>query len=453
MTGTLIDSCDVVATMDERRLEIPHASILIDDGVIRWIGQGSPPATGPLERIDARGCVVLPGLINTHHHMFQALTRASAQDQNLFGWIRLLSPLWVTLDEEWYHTAARVAMAELALSGGSTTVDHHTVFPAHSDALSVAGVAIQAAEEIGIRLHFCRGSIDRGVSKGGIPPDEMTQETETILSQTEETIKRFHDPSPGSMVRVAVAPASPFTTTKELMLQSSELARRLNVRLHTHIAETREEEAYCVETYGRRPVELLDDLGWLASDVWLAHCVHIDKEAVRRFAKTSSGVAWCPSSNLRLGTGIAPARALLDARVLVGLGVDGSASNDAGHMLGEVRMGMLAARYHGATAMSAREVLWVATRGGASVLGRDDIGSLEVGKRADIAIFGVTGLEMAGADADPVAGLAFCTPQRVRHLLVDGRQVVRNGRLVKVDEEDIAARGHRVARQIAARLR
>jgi cytosine/adenosine deaminase-related metal-dependent hydrolase len=452
MTGILIDSCDVVVTMDDRRTEIPHASILVGDGVIKWIGHGTPPASEAAERIDARGCVALPGLINTHHHMFQALTRACAQDQNLFGWIRHLSPLWVTLDEEWYHTAARVAMAELALSGGATTVDHHTVFPARSDALSVAAAAIGAAEEVGLRFHFCRGSIDRGVSKGGIPPDEMTQDTDAILVQTEETIKRFHDSSPGSMVRVAVAPASPFTTTKELMAQSAQLARRLQVRLHTHIAETREEGAYCLETYGRHPVQLLDELGWLASDVWLAHCVHIDKEAIRRFAQTSSGVAWCPSSNLRLGTGIAPARALLDARVRVGLGVDGSASNDAGHMLGEVRMGMLAARYHGATAMSAREVLWVATRGGASVLGRDDIGALEVGKRADIAIFGVDGLEMAGADADLVAGLAFCAPQRVRHLLVNGRQIVRNGRLVKADEEDIAARGHRAARQIAARL-
>jgi cytosine/adenosine deaminase-related metal-dependent hydrolase len=344
-------------------------------------------------------------------------------------------------------------MAELVLSGSSTTVDHHTVFPVHTDAVGVAAVAIRAAEEIGIRFHFCRGSVDRGVSKGGIPPDEMTQETEVILAQTEETIRRFHDPSPGSMIRIAVAPASPFTTTQELMRQSAELARRLQVRLHTHIAETREEEAYCLETYGRRPVQLLDELGWLAADVWLAHCVHIDEQEVRRFAQTSSGVAWCPSSNLRLGTGIAPARALLDARVRVGLGVDGSASNDAGHMLAEARMGMLAARYRGATAMSAREALWVATRGGASVLGRDDIGSLEAGKRADIALFWVNGLEMAGADADPVAGLAFCAPQRVKHLLVNGRQVVRNGHLVKADEEDIAARGHRTARQIAARLR
>ena len=452
MTSILIDSCDVVVTMDDRRTEIPNASILIGDGVIRWIGQGAPPAPEAAERIDAHGCIAIPGLINTHHHMFQAMTRACAQDQNLFGWIRQLSPVWVTLDEEWYHTAARVAMAELALSGASTTVDHHTVYPSHSDALSVAAVAIGAAKEMGIRFHFCRGSIDRGVSKGGIPPDEMTQETEAILVQTEETIKRFHDPSTGSMVRVAVAPASPFTTTKELMLQSAELARRLQVRLHTHIAETREEEAYCLETYGCHPVQLLEELGWLSSDVWLAHCVHIDEEAIRRFAQTSSGVAWCPSSNLRLGTGIAPARALLDARVPVGLGVDGSASNDAGHMLGEVRMGMLAARFYGAAAMSAREALWVATRGGASVLGRDDIGSLEVGKRADIAIFGVNGLEMAGADADLVAGLAFCAPQRVKHLMVNGRRVVQNGRLVEADEEDIAVRGHRAARQIAARL-
>jgi cytosine/adenosine deaminase-related metal-dependent hydrolase len=293
--------------------------------------------------------------------------------------------------------------------------------------------------------------MDLGQARGGLPPDAIVQDTDVILSQTEDAVRRFHDPRPGAMLRIAVAPCSPFSVTERLMRESALLARRLGVRLHTHIAETLDEEAYCLQTYGRRPLEVLDDLGWLASDVWLAHCVHVAGSGISRIARTATGVAWCPTSNLRLGSGIAPARALLDAGARVGLGVDGSASNDGGDLLAEARMAMLIARTGGAVAMSAREVLRIATRGGAACLGRDDIGSIEVGRRGDVALVDVEGLHAAGAEDDLVASVIFCPPERVRHLVVEGRAVVRNGHLVNADEDAIAARGRRVAHRIAAR--
>jgi cytosine/adenosine deaminase-related metal-dependent hydrolase len=293
--------------------------------------------------------------------------------------------------------------------------------------------------------------MDLGASDGGLPPDEIVQETDVILRQTEEAVRRYHDPAAGSMLRLAIAPCSPFSVTERLMRESAVLARRLGVRLHTHAAETLDEEAFCLHKYGVRPLDLLDRMGWLGDDVWLAHCVHVHDQGVGRLAASATGVAWCPTSNLRLGSGIAPVRALLDAGAAVGLGVDGSASNDGGHMLVEVRTGMLAARSAGAASMSAREALRVATRGGAACLGRDDIGSLETGKRADLALFSVEGLEFAGAESDVVAALVYCTPRRVRHLLVEGRPVVRAGRLVRTDEEGIASAGRRVARRLAGR--
>jgi cytosine/adenosine deaminase-related metal-dependent hydrolase len=294
--------------------------------------------------------------------------------------------------------------------------------------------------------------MDLGRSAGGLPPDSVVQETDTILAQTEEAVERFHDPEPGAMLRIAVAPCSPFSATDRLMRESAELARRLGVRLHTHIAETADEEAYCLETFGKRPIELLEDQGWLGPDVWLAHCVHLDDRDIRRIAETGSGVAWCPTSNMRIGSGIAPARALLDAGAVVGLGVDGSASNDVGDMLAEARQALLSARaVGGARAMTIREVLRVATRGGAACLGRDDIGSLEPGKRADIALVGLDGLGFAGAEADPVAAVLLCAPRRVRHLLVEGRSVVRDGRLVNVDEDEVAAEARRFGRHLAGK--
>jgi cytosine/adenosine deaminase-related metal-dependent hydrolase len=451
----LVEGCEVVVTMDDAGTELAGGSILIEDGVVAWVGSGSPPGAEQLdgadgaERLDGRGTVAIPGLINTHHHLFQTLTRARAQEQGLFGWLRELYPVWAGVDVEWERAAARVSLAELVLSGCTTTTDHHYLFP--PGRAGILEAEIEAARELGIRFHPCRGSMDLGESRGGLPPDSVVEDTDDALTATEEAVTRHHDSEPGSMLRIAVAPCSPFSVTERLMRESADLARRIGVRLHTHIAETLDEEAFCVETFGRRPLELLDDWGWLGSDVWLAHCVHLDDKDVRRVAETGTGVAWCPTSNLRLGSGIAPAAALLRDRATVGLGVDGSASNDAGNLLAEVRQALLVSRARGASGgLSAREVLRVATRGGAACLGRDDVGSLEPGKRADVALFSVDDLSHAGAEADPVAAVVLCGPVRPRHLLVEGRAVVRDGRLVTADEEDIAAKGHRVAREIAA---
>jgi cytosine/adenosine deaminase-related metal-dependent hydrolase len=443
VTRLLVDACDVVVTMDDAGTEIEGASVLLDDGAIAWVGTGVPPAE-PDERLEGRGTIAVPGLVNTHHHLFQTLTRSHAQERGLFDWLVALYPIWGGLDAAWARTATLVGLAELALSGCTTTTDHHYLFP--RGRAGVLEATIEAAGELGMRFHPTRGSMDLGVAQGGLPPDDVCQDTDEILVETEEVVRRFHDPAPGAMVRVAVAPCSPFSVSERLMRESADLARRLGVRLHTHLAETLEEDAYCSERYGRRPTELMDEWGWLGDDVWLAHCVHLDDEDVERIAGSGAGVAWCPSSNLRLGAGIAPARALLDAGGVVGLGVDGSASNDAGDLGAEVRQALLVTRgAHGAGSISAREVLRVATRGGAACLGRDDIGSIEVGKRADLALFPADGLSTAGADIDPVAALALCRPGRVRHLLVEARFVVRDGTLSTGDEAAIARDGHRSA--------
>jgi len=449
VTRLLIDTCDVVVTMDDAGAEIARGSVLLDDGVIAWVGSGTPPVE-PEERLDGRGTVAIPGLVNTHHHLFQTLTRSRAQDRGLFDWLVTLYPIWGGLDAAWARTATLVGLAELALSGCTTTTDHHYLFPRGRDGVLEATIA--AAGELGIRFHPTRGSMDLGVAEGGLPPDEVCQDTDEILAETEEAVRRFHDPSPGAMLRIAVAPCSPFSVSERLMYGSAELARRLGVRLHTHLAETLEEEAYCRERYGRRPAELMDEWGWLGEDVWLAHCVHLDDQDVRRIVGSGAGVAWCPSSNLRLGAGVAPARAVLDAGGTVGLGVDGSASNDAGDLSAEIRQALLVTRgIQGASSISAREALRVATRGGAACLGRDDIGSIEVGKRADLALFPADGLATAGAVADPVAALVLCRPGRVRHLVIEGRSVVRDGILETGDEAAIARNGHRAALAIAAR--
>jgi len=447
----LIDGCEVVVTMDDAGTEIAGGSILLEDGAIAWVGSSGarPLAAEGADVIDGRGTVALPGLVNTHHHLYQTLTRARAREQGLFGWLTELYPVWAGIDAEWERAAAAVGLAELALSGCTMTTDHHYVFPAGRPGLLEA--EIDAAREIGLRFHPCRGSMDLGASDGGLPPDRIVQDTDAALADTEEAIRHHHDATPGSMLRIAVAPCSPFSATERLMKESGALARRLDVRLHTHIAETRDEEAFCAERFGRRPIELLDDLGFLGSDVWLAHAVHLFDDDLARLAATGTGVAHCPTSNLRLGSGIARTRALLDARVPVGLGVDGSASNDSGDLLAELRQAMLVARAAGdPAALTAREALRIATRGGAECLGRPgDLGSLEPGKRADVALFGVDGLSFAGAGEDPVAALALCRPQSARLVIVEGRVVVRDGRLATANQDAIAEEGHRVARRIA----
>lgn len=452
MDRILIEACETVVTMDDAGTEIPGGSILIEGGVISRIGTAMPRGAATA-RVDGRGTIALPGFINTHHHLYQTLTRARAQDQRLFGWLRALYPVWASLDEEWAGAAARAALAELALSGCSTTADHHYLFPTRGRSLAVLAAEVDAAREIGLRFHPSRGSMDRGESQGGLPPDSVVEDTDAILAETEDAVRRFHDPAPGALLRIAVAPCSPFSVSDRLMRESAALARRLGVRLHTHLAETPDEDEFCRKTYGCRPLELLETLDWLGPDVWFAHCVHLRDDDIRRMAQSGAAVAWCPTSNLRLGSGIAPVQALREAGVPVGLAVDGSASNDSGNMLAEARLGMLVARAHSKSWLSAREALWVATRGGAACLGRDDIGSLEVGKRADIALVPVDGLAAAGAEADLVAAVVYCAPQRVRGLFVEGRAVVRDGRLATADEDEVAETARRLGRRLLGRSR
>jgi cytosine/adenosine deaminase-related metal-dependent hydrolase len=391
------------------------------------------------ERVDLAGALVTPGLVNTHHHLYQTLTRARAQEADLFTWLKTLYPVWARLDEESEHAAARTGLAELALSGCTTVFDHHYVFPRGGGDLIEAEMT--AARELGVRLVPSRGSMDLGESEGGLPPDSLIEDADEILAETERLAARYPE--------LVVAPCSPFSVTGDLMRESAELARKLGLALHTHLAETVEEEAYCQELYGCRPVEYLEQLGWLDSDVWCAHCVHLSESDIARFGETGTGVAHCPSSNLRLGAGVAPVRALLDASVRVGLGVDGSASNERGDLFLEVKQALLVARGRGGPeALTAREALRLGTRGSASVLKRDDLGSLEPGKSADLAVWRTDGLELAGAD-DPVAGLVFSGPHRVDLLVVAGEDVVREGRLVRVDEAEIAQEHRRAAEKFS----
>jgi len=419
-----------VVTMDDAGTEYPDGWVLVVDGRVEAAGDGAPPPAD--ERVELGGAVVTPGLVNTHHHLYQTLTRARAQEADLFTWLKTLYPVWAGIDEESVYAAARTGLAELALSGCTTVFDHHYVFPRGTSGLIEAEV--RAARELGVRIVASRGSMDLGESDGGLPPDSLVERVDDVLAETE----RLADLQDDGFVQIAVAPCSPFSVTGKLMEESAQLARRLGLVLHTHLAETVEEEAYCRELYGCTPVEYLEQVGWLAEDVWCAHCVHVRPDELARFAQHGVGVAHCPASNLRLGAGVAPVREMLDAGVQVGLGVDGSASNERGDLLYEVKQALLVARGRGGPrAMTAREALRLGTRGGAAVLGRDDIGSLEPGKRADIAIWRTDGLELAGAD-DPVAGLVLSGPHRVERLYVGGVPVVRGGHLVRADEEEIA---------------
>lgn len=439
--STLLTNAHVV-TMDDGGTEHANGWVLIDGGLVQEVGGGPRPEADDVH--DLNGAVVTPGLVNTHHHLWQNLTRARAQDENLFGWLKALYPVWARIDAEAEYAAARVGLAELALSGCTTVFDHHYLFPPGVTGLLEA--EIRAARELGVRIVASRGSMDLGQSQGGLPPDDVVEDQEAALAATEEAAKL----ADGEWVEIAVAPCSPFSVTRRLMTESAELARRLGLRLHTHLAETAEEEEYCLELYGCRPVEYLQELGWLSSDVWCAHCVHLSDEDVSNFGRHDVGVAHCPTSNMRLGAGIARVRDLLDANVRVGLGVDGSASNERGDLFFDVKQALLVARARGGPrAMTAREALRLGTRGSAAVLGRDDIGELSPGKRADLAVWRTDGLELGGA-TDPVAGLVFSGPHRVDRLLVGGQETVRDGELVRADEHEIA-REHRVqARRFAA---
>lgn len=444
MPDLLIRNADVVVTMNAAREELSGADVLVRDGVVAAVGAGL--AAPGAEVIDASGCVVTPGLVNTHHHLYQSLTRAvpGGQDALLFGWLKTLYPIWARFGPEEMFTSAQVGLAELALSGCTITSDHLYLYPngARLDD------TIAAAGEVGLRFHPTRGAMSIGISAGGLPPDSLVEAEAAILADMIRVVDRFHDPRPGAMLRVGLAPCSPFSVSRELMRDAALLARDKGVMLHTHLAENDEDVAYSLAQFGCRPGQYAEDLGWTGPDVWHAHCVKLEGSEIDLFSRSGTGVAHCPCSNCRLGSGIAPIRAMRDAGVKVGLGVDGSASNDAGNLVAEARMAMLLQRVaRGADAMSAREVLEIATLGGAQVLGRDDLGAVAPGKRADLAIWDMRGVEAAGS-WDPVAALVLCGPTRVRHLVVEGRQVVRDGQMVTLDLPQVLER----QRQLAARL-
>jgi len=442
--GTIrIDNAEVIVTMDAERRELHGESIFIKSGIIKSLGGVPHPSD---EVIDAQGCVITPGLVNTHHHLYQSLTRAvpGGQDALLFGWLKTLYPIWARMGPDEMFVSAQTGLAELALSGCSMSSDHLYLYP--------NGVrledTIEAAKTVGLRFHATRGAMSIGESAGGLPPDSLVERESDILNDCIRVVDAFHDPAKGAMTRIGIAPCSPFSVSRELMRDAALLARDKGVMLHTHLAENDEDIAYSLEKFGCRPGQYAQDLGWTGPDVWHAHCVKLDSQEIDIFAKSLTGVAHCPCSNCRLGSGIAPVRRMRDRGVKVGLGVDGSASNDSGDLIGETRQAMLLQRVaNGADAMSAREALEIATRGGAAVLGRDDCGSIEVGKRADIAIWDMRGINAAGA-WDPVAALVLCAPNRVRDLLVEGRFVVRNARLTRLDLPALITRQNHLARAL-----
>lgn len=424
----LVRDIHTLVTMDGRDRVLRGAFLFAEGGQIRKIGvRGKLPRADIV--IDGRHAVVIPGLVNTHHHLYQTLTRAYAPAANaeLFEWLRALYPVWARIDEESLYAAAQVGMAELLLSGCTTTSDHHYLFPRGQDRL--IDVEIAAARRIGIRFHATRGSMSVGESQGGLPPDSVVQDEDQILADCERLIGRYHDPSPGAMVRIALAPCSPFSVSPRLMRATADLAERRGVRLHTHLAETRDEEEYCLQHFGKRPLDLLDEVGWLSGRTWLAHGIFFNRREVSRLGKAGTGIAHCPTSNMRLGSGCAPVPALRGAGCPVGLGVDGSASNDSSHMLAEARQALLLHRLiHGAAGMTVLDALRMATVEGARCLGRDDIGSLESGKRADFAMIDLRDVGFSGA-GDALSALLLCAPARVRTLVVEGKVVVDEGEL------------------------
>ena len=447
----LLHHADVLVTMDAQRREIPDGAVFIRNGIIEAVGPTAELPDTANEIIDLRGRIVLPGLVNTHHHMYQSLTRAvpGAQDAELFGWLQTLYPLWGGLTPEMIRASTLTAMAELILSGCTTSSDHLYIYPNGSR----LDDSIEAAREIGMRFHACRGSMSVGRSAGGLPPDHLVEDEATILADSRRLIETWHDPARHAMLRVALAPCSPFSVSTDLMRESAVLARSYGVSLHTHLAENDKDIAYTREKFGCTPAEYAEDLGWLGPDVWHAHCVKLDEAGIALFARTGTGVAHCPGSNMRLASGIAPIRAMRDAGVPVSIAVDGSASNDSGHLLGEARLALLLQRVahgpvKGPSALTAREVLEIGTRGGARVLGRDDIGALAPGMAADLVGVPLDEIGLAGAGHDPLAALFFCHVPRVAFNVVQGRVLVRDGELTTLDLPHHVAQHNALARQL-----
>lgn len=451
----LIQQARLIATMDDANTQIRDGSIYIEDNVIRQIGQtGAGDAGDALAHdadvtIDASDMVILPGLVNTHHHFYQTLTRnlPAAQNADLFTWLRVHYPIWAGLTPEAIAVSTQVAIAELMLSGCTTASDHTYLWPngARLDD------QIEAARAMGFRFHAARGSMSVGESQGGLPPDRVVEDEAAILRDSQRVIEEYHDASRYSMLRIVLAPCSPFSVSPNLMRESIALARTYGIHSHTHLAETRDEAAYCAETFGRTPVELAEDLGWVGEDVWHAHMVHPSGDEISRLGETHTGVAHCPTSNMRLASGIAPLRALRQAGARVGLGVDGSASNDGSHLLAEARQALLLHRVMGdPAALTAHEAIWLATRGGAAVLGRDDIGMLAPGMAADIVGYRLDTLALAGgAVHDPLAALVFCQPPNVDLSVINGRVRVQDGRLLALDQQALVARHNAIATALA----
>jgi 8-oxoguanine deaminase len=449
MSTLLVKDAKLLVTMDVDRRCVPDGGLFVRDHVIEQAGPTAGLPAVADEVIDARGMIILPGMVNTHHHLCQTLTRAvpRAQDAPLFQWLKTLYPIWAGLTPQAIYTSAQVGLAELILSGCTTASDHLYIFP---NGCRVDD-EIRAAQELGIRFHASRGSMSLGESKGGLPPDRVVEDEEFILKDTRRAIEAYHDPRPFAMLRIVVAPCSPFSVTRDLMRESAALARFYGVHLHTHLAETSDEERFCQWEFGRRPVGYAYDLGWVGDDVWYAHAVHVNPAEISLMARTGTGVCHCPSSNMRLASGIAPVRAYIDEGVRLGLGVDGSASNDSSHMLAEARMALLLQRVSGNPAgLSAREALWLATAGGARVLGRDDIGQIAPGKAADFIGFRLERLDFAGALHDALAALVFCSPQHVDLSVIHGKIVVKEGHLLTLDLGPVIERHNRIARQLVS---
>lgn len=457
MSTQLIRNADLIVTMDGQRREIRGGGLFVRDGFIEQVDETALLPQTADEVIDMRGYILLPGMVNTHHHFYQTLTRVvpAAQNANLFNWLKTLYPIWARMNPEDIFTSTQTALAELALSGCTTASDHLYLFPNGSR----LDDEIAGAAEVGLRLHASRGSMSLGESKGGLPPDSVVDTEESILADSVRLIERYHDPKPGSMLQIVLAPCSPFSVTGELMRQSAVLARQYGVHLHTHLAETEDEQDFCLQKFGYRPVGYMQSVDWIGEDVWFAHSVWVNPEEVEVFKRTGCGVAHCPTSNMRLASGIAPVWEYMRAGVKLGLGVDGSASNDGSNLLEEARQAMLLARLRaalegasrsgqGVPILEARQVLEMATRGGASVLGRRDIGSLEAGKCADFIGFRLDKLDYAGGLHDPVAALVFCSPQKVDVNVVHGRFIVRDGQLLTIDVPRLVERHNKAARRL-----